>query len=132
MGEFIEKYIFPGGELTHISVVMETLTNGGLEDLDVENLRPHYARTLWAWSDGLEARLPEAARILGADQGERSLRAYRLYLAGCAMAFQHGWIALHQILAQQPATGRPDELDDPADLSYPWRRDYMYKDPSPG
>jgi len=126
MGEFIEKYIFPGGELTHVSVVMQTLANGGLEDLDVENLRPHYARTLWAWSDRLEARLPDAARILGADQGERSLRAYRLYLAGCAMAFEHGWIALHQILAQHPATGRADELDLPADLSYPWRRDYMY------
>ncbi|MGW9066858.1 class I SAM-dependent methyltransferase [Achromobacter animicus] len=129
MGEFIEKYIFPGGELTHVSVVMQTLANGGLEDLDVENLRPHYARTLWAWSDRLEARLPDAARILGADQGERSLRAYRLYLAGCAMAFEHGWIALHQILAQHPATGRADELDFPADLSYPWRRDYMYGDP---
>ena len=50
MGEFIEKYIFPGGELTHISVVMEAMTNGGLEEVDVENLRPHYARTLWALS----------------------------------------------------------------------------------
>ncbi|MCW0206563.1 MAG: class I SAM-dependent methyltransferase [Achromobacter sp.] len=127
MGEFIEKYIFPGGELTHISVVMEAMTNGGLEEVDVENLRPHYARTLWAWSDALEARLPEAARILGGEQGERSLRAYRLYLAGCAMGFEHGWIALHQILAQPPATGRPDELDNPPDLAYPWRRDYMYE-----
>ncbi|EJO32227.1 cyclopropane-fatty-acyl-phospholipid synthase [Achromobacter marplatensis] len=128
MGEFIEKYIFPGGELTHISVVMEAMTNGGLEEVDVENLRPHYARTLWAWSDALEARLPEAAQVLGGEQGARSLRAYRLYLAGCAMAFEHGWIALHQILGQPPATGRPDELDHPADLSYPWRRDYMYGD----
>ncbi|WMD20770.1 class I SAM-dependent methyltransferase [Achromobacter seleniivolatilans] len=126
MGEFIEKYIFPGGELTHISVVMEAMTNGGLEEVDVENLRPHYARTLWAWSDALEARLPEAAQVLGGEQGERSLRAYRLYLAGCAMAFEHGWIALHQILGQHPATGRPDELDNPADQAYPWRRDYMY------
>jgi len=126
MGEFIEKYIFPGGELTHVSVVMETLTNGGLEEVDVENLRPHYARTLWAWSDALEARLSDAARILGGEQGERSLRAYRLYLAGCAMGFEHGWIALHQILGQHPATGRPDELDDPPGQAYPWRRDYMY------
>jgi len=126
MGEFIEKYIFPGGELTHISVVMEAMTNGGLEEVDVENLRPHYARTLWAWSDALEARLPEAAQVLGGEHGARSLRAYRLYLAGCAMAFEHGWIALHQILGQPPATGRSDELDNPADLSYPWRRDYMY------
>jgi cyclopropane-fatty-acyl-phospholipid synthase len=43
------------------------------------------------------------------------------------MGFEHGWIALHQILAQPPATGRPDELDNPPDLAYPWRRDYMYE-----
>jgi len=127
MGEFIEKYIFPGGELTHVSHVLETLSNGGLEAVDVENLRPHYARTLWAWSDALEARLDEAAQVLAGEQGARSLRAYRLYLAGCAMGFEHGWIALHQVLAQTLPTGRSDELDNPSGLAYPWRRDYMYE-----
>jgi cyclopropane-fatty-acyl-phospholipid synthase len=126
MGEFIEKYIFPGGELTHISRVMESMADGGLEALDVENIRPHYARTLWAWSDGLERTLGEASKLLPGEQGARSLRAYRLYLAGCAMAFEHGWLALHQIVGQHLATGRPDELDNPADLAYPWRREYMY------
>ncbi len=96
MGDFIEKYIFPGGELTHIGHVMTSLANGGLEALDVENLRPHYARTLWAWSDGLESRLEDARGILTGEQGERALRAYRLYLAGCAAGFENGWIALHQ------------------------------------
>jgi len=128
MGEFIEKYIFPGGELTHISRVLERMTEGGLEDLDIENLRPHYARTLWAWSDALEARLPEARQTLPGEQGERSLRAYRMYLAGCAMGFEHGWIALHQVLAQARGHGRRDELDYPADIAYPWRRDYIYGD----
>ncbi|MDS1141004.1 class I SAM-dependent methyltransferase [Pusillimonas sp. SM2304] len=126
MGEFIEKYIFPGGELTHVSHVLGHLANGGLEDLDVENLRPHYARTLWAWSDALEARLPEARQTLQGEHGERSLRAYRIYLAGCAMGFEHGWIALHQVLAQARGHGRSDELDHPQDIAYPWRRDYMY------
>lgn len=126
MGEFVEKYIFPGGELTHISSVMGALTHGGLEAVDVENLRPHYARTLWAWSDALEARLPEASQVLQGEEGARSLRAYRLYLAGCAMAFEHGWIALHQILATGLSDGRSDELDNPSDLAYPWRRTYMY------
>jgi cyclopropane-fatty-acyl-phospholipid synthase len=126
MGEFIEKYIFPGGELTHISRVMESMAEGGLEAVDVENLRPHYARTLWAWSDALEQKLDEAAKVLPGEQGARSLRAYRLYLAGCAMAFEHGWIALHQIVGQGLATGRADELDNPADIAYPWRRDYIY------
>lgn len=127
MGEFIEKYIFPGGELTHVSHVLRHMTEGGLEDLDVENLRPHYARTLWAWSDALETCLPQAAKTLSdGEQGQRSLRAYRMYLAGCAMGFEHGWIALHQVLAQPRGVGRSDELDHPADIEYPWRRDYIY------
>jgi cyclopropane-fatty-acyl-phospholipid synthase len=126
MGDFIERYIFPGGELTHISRVMETMAEGHLEAVDVENLRPHYARTLWAWSDSLESQLDAAAKVLPGEQGAKSLRAYRLYLAGCAMAFEHGWIALHQVLGQALATGRSDELDLPADLAYPWRRDYIY------
>jgi len=126
MGDFIEKFIFPGGELSHIHYVLQTMAEAGLEDLDVENIRPHYARTLWAWSDALEARLDEARTILASPQGERSLRAYRMYLAGCAMGFEHGWIALHQILAQPQPSGRSDELDYPEDQAYPWRRDYIY------
>lgn len=129
MGQFIDKYIFPGGELTHASTVMQAVALGGLETVDMENLRPHYARTLWAWSDALEAQLDRAAEILTRDRGEegmKSLRAYRLYLAGCAMGFEHGWIALHQFLMAPMPTGRSDELDMPADLGYPWRRDYIY------
>ncbi|MGB6242494.1 MAG: class I SAM-dependent methyltransferase [Castellaniella sp.] len=126
MGDFIEKFIFPGGELSHIHYVLQAMTEAGLEDLDVENIRPHYARTLWAWSDALEARLDEARAILNTAQGERSLRAYRMYLAGCAMGFEHGWIALHQIIAQPQPPGRSDELDYPDGQAYPWRRDYIY------
>ena len=126
MGDFIEKYIFPGGELTHIGNVVTNMAKGGLEALDVENLRPHYARTLWAWSDALESQIDAAAVVLNGEQGARALRAYRLYLAGCAMGFEHGWISLYQILGQHMPTGRPDELDLPDDLAYPWRRDYIY------
>ncbi|GAA4331905.1 class I SAM-dependent methyltransferase [Pigmentiphaga soli] len=127
MGEFIEKYIFPGGELVHISKVLERLSQGGLEAVDVENLRPHYARTLWAWSDGLEARLDEAYRILSGEQGAKSVRAYRLYLAGCAMAFERGWISLHQVLCQRQDSVLGDQLDEPPGQAYPFRRDYMYR-----
>ena len=127
MGDFIEKYIFPGGELTHVGHVLTQMGNAGLESVDIENLRPHYARTLWAWSDALEARLDQAREILNTEQGQRALRAYRLYLAGCAAGFENGWIALYQIVGQHlPTCGRPDELDLPNDLAYPWRRDYMY------
>lgn len=126
MGEFIDKYIFPGGELTHISNVLHGMTEGGLEDLDVENLRPHYARTLWAWSDRLESQLEAARATLSSEHGERSLRAYRMYLAGCAMGFEHGWIGLHQVLAQHRGGWKGDELVTDGTSAYPWRRDYMY------
>lgn len=124
MGGFIEKYIFPGGELTHVAHVARHLAEGGLELLDAENLRPHYARTLWAWSDGLEARLTEARRVAS----EQTVRAYRLYLAGCAMAFEQGWIALYQLLAARPSgrVGEPGEALRGAQSDYPFNRGYMY------
>ncbi|VCU72546.1 Cyclopropane mycolic acid synthase 1 [Pigmentiphaga humi] len=127
MGDFIEKYIFPGGELVHVSKVLETLSDGGLEAVDVENLRPHYARTLWAWSDGLEAKLDEAYRILPGEQGAKSVRAYRLYLAGCAMAFEQGWISLNQVLCQRQGIFDGTQLDNPPGQAYPFRRDYIYR-----
>lgn len=127
MGEFIEKYIFPGGELTHVSHVLHHLAEGGLESLDIENLRPHYARTLWAWSDGLEAKLKEAQQVLEGEQGQRALRAYRMYLAGCAMSFEHGWISLHQVLAQRSQVVAAESLAQiPEAGLYPWRRNYIY------
>jgi cyclopropane-fatty-acyl-phospholipid synthase len=130
MGDFIEKYIFPGGELLHVTAVLEHLAHSGLEMVDTENLRPHYARTLWDWSDALEARLDEALGVLAADGGperaEKTLRAYRLYLAGSAMSFEQGWIALHQILATRPAVDTQPEAIKGAQSIYPFSRDYMY------
>jgi cyclopropane-fatty-acyl-phospholipid synthase len=122
MGDFIEKYIFPGGELVHVSRLLEHMARAGLEVVDAENLRPHYARTLWDWSDALEAQLDTAHKVLAADGGdkraEKTLRAYRLYLAGSAMSFEKGWLALHQVLATRPS-------DSPS--AYPFKRDYMYQ-----
>lgn len=136
MGEFIERYIFPGGELLHVSVVLQELARAGLEMLDTENLRPHYARTLWAWSDALEARLQEARHILvsqhGQELGEKALRAYRLYLAGSALAFERGWIALHQILAARPTGEVEGGACRGAQSDYPFNRAYMYEDGAVG
>lgn len=131
MGEFIGKYIFPGGELLHISHVLREMAEAGLEMVDTENLRPHYARTLWAWSDGLEARLDEAREVLAstldAQAGDRALRAYRLYLAGCAMGFEQGWTSLHQILATRPDGDLHTGALRGAQSSYPFKRDYVYR-----
>jgi cyclopropane-fatty-acyl-phospholipid synthase len=122
MGRFIERYIFPGGELVHLSHALKTLADAGLEALDVENLRPHYARTLWAWSDGLEGRLAEARDIAR----DGVVRAFRLYLAGSAMCFERGWLSLHQTLASRPS-GDIDQGTLPgAQSPYPFNRSYVY------
>ena len=137
MGEFIEKYIFPGGELLHVSQVLHDLARSGLEMVDTENLRPHYARTLWAWSDALESRLADAQRVLERDGDARGagrvLRAYRLYLAGCAMSFEQGWISLHQMLAARP-NGEPGAGSGGlrgAQSAYPFNRSYIYNRDGP-
>jgi cyclopropane-fatty-acyl-phospholipid synthase len=131
MGDFISKYIFPGGELLHPSLVLREMAIGGLEMVDVENLRPHYARTLWAWSDALEARLDEACQVLERTHGPEGagtvLRAYRLYLAGCAMSFERGWIALHQILATRPDGKMNTGPLRGAQSVYPFNREYIYR-----
>ncbi len=123
MGDFIERYIFPGGELLHVSHVLEVMSDSRLEPLDVENLRPHYARTLWAWSDRLESHLDKARSITR----EAVVRAYRLYLAGSAMSFEQGWISLHQMLAARPngdVNGGPMRG---AQSHFPFNREYMYR-----
>lgn len=123
IGDFIERYIFPGGELVHISQMLQALADQGLEALDVENLRPHYARTLWAWSDALEAQLDRARALTG----EKVVRAYRLYLAGSAMGFERGWMALHQTLASRPSGELAGGGLRGAQSAYPFNRDYIYR-----
>ncbi len=115
MGGFIEKHIFPGGELVHVARAVQGLARGGLELLDAENLRPHYARTLWAWSDALEQQRDRACALTN----EATVRAYRLYLAGSAMCFERGWLSLYQLLAARPDGPRPTQSD------YPFTRQHM-------
>lgn len=64
-------------------------------------LRPHYAQTPWCWVDALEDHVDVARRVLGKD-ADLVISAYRLYLAGSAMAFEHGWMSLYQILGAHP------------------------------
>jgi cyclopropane-fatty-acyl-phospholipid synthase len=98
IGEFVDDYVFPGGELMHVSTVMREMARQGLETWDAECLRPHYARTLWHWVDRLEARR-DAARAL---VGEKKLRVWLIYMAGSAHAFARGWISIYQLLGGRP------------------------------
>lgn len=122
MGEFIEAHIFPGGELVHVSAQARSLSASGLELLDVENLRPHYARTLWDWSHALESRLDQARELAS----EAHVRAYRLYLAGSATAFERGWLSIHQLLASRPDGNLDSGSLRGAQCSYPFQRGHLY------
>jgi cyclopropane-fatty-acyl-phospholipid synthase len=114
-GEFIDKYVFPHGELPHLSLVLKEMAAAGLEVMDVETLRRHYATTLAHWSGRLERGLA-AAR---SHTDERRLRIWRTYLAGCALAFDNGWVSIQQVLAVKSAEPRAYPL--------PWTRDWIYK-----
>ena len=118
IGDFVEEYVFPGGELAHVSKVIEGMAAEGLEVIDAEALREHYAKTLWHWCEGLEANADSAR----AEVGEEKYRVWRIYLAGSAHAFERGWLSLWQLLAGKPL---PDGR-----LPHPLTRRYMY--PCPG
>jgi cyclopropane-fatty-acyl-phospholipid synthase len=114
-GDFIDRYVFPHGELPHVAMMTARISDTGLEVVDVESLRLHYARTLDFWSERLESRLEEAAKLVP----DQALRIWRLYLAGCAYAFKRGWINLHQILAVKPYEDGSHDL--------PWSRADLYR-----
>ena len=114
-GAFIDRYVFPHGELPHISMISARICEAGLEVVDVESLRLHYAKTLNHWSENLENQLHRAAALVP----EKTLRIWRLYLAGCAYAFSKGWMNLHQILAVKPFADGHHDL--------PWTREDIYR-----
>lgn len=97
-GKFIGRYVFPHGELPHLSTAIADMSDQGLEVVDVESLRLHYALTLEHWSRNFEACFAEAARHVP----DKTLRIWRIYLAGCAYGFKRNWMNLHQILAVKP------------------------------
>ncbi|HET6757104.1 MAG TPA: class I SAM-dependent methyltransferase [Burkholderiales bacterium] len=114
IGRFIEDYVFPGGELLHVSEVLRDMAAAGLELRDAECLRPHYAQTLWRWVRRLEQNEAKARELVG----EKTYRIWRVYMAGSAHAFRRGWLSIFQLLG-----GRP--LAD-GTLPLPMTRDYLY------
>lgn len=114
-GRFIDRYVFPNGELPHLSLVMREMASAGLEVQDVESLRRHYAMTLRHWTTRFEAAGDRLREMVG----EKRFRIWRAYLAGCAFGFSQGWIGLHQIVA----TRAGDAL---AETDYPLTREHMY------
>ena len=113
VGNFIDKYVFPDGELPHISLVLSEMSAAGFEVADVESLRRHYARTCEYWATNIEKNRAEAVRIAG----EKRYRIWSIYLAGCAFGFARDWMNIYQMLAVKAR--RPNPL--------PPTRDWIYR-----
>jgi cyclopropane-fatty-acyl-phospholipid synthase len=95
---FINRYVFPDGELVDVADVVRAMERAGFEVRDVESLREHYTRTLRAWVANLEGSWDTAVKLVG----EARARVWRLYMAASANAFEHGAIAVHQVLGVRP------------------------------
>jgi cyclopropane-fatty-acyl-phospholipid synthase len=91
---FINRYVFPDGELSAPGVIMNAFNNAGFEIRHEENLREHYALTLKHWGENLEAHWDEAV----AEAGLGTARVWRIYMAASRMGFDLNTIQLHQML----------------------------------
>jgi cyclopropane-fatty-acyl-phospholipid synthase len=101
--EFINRYVFPDGELDRVSKIQGGMEEAGFEIQEVENLRQHYAKTLRHWVSRLEANHDEAIRHVS----EATFRVWRLYMAASALEFESGGTQIYQILASRRPDRRP-------------------------
>ncbi|WP_174185389.1 class I SAM-dependent methyltransferase [Nocardia barduliensis] len=101
-GDFIDRYVFPDGELIGSGRIISEIQNIGLEVLHEENLREHYALTLHEWCKNLVANWDACV----AEVGEGTAKVWGLYMAGCRLGFQRNVVQLHQVLGVKlPADG---------------------------
>jgi cyclopropane-fatty-acyl-phospholipid synthase len=112
-GAFIDRYIFPDGELTGSGRIITEMQDAGLEVRHEENLREHYAMTCRAWARNLAANWDECV----AEAGEGTARVWGLYLAGCSRGFEVDDIELHQVLGVR--------LDEDGRAGFPLRPDWL-------
>ena len=108
-GAFIDRYVFPDGELTGVGRIQVAAQDAGLEVRHVENLREHYAMTLKGWCDNLVEHWDEALEEVTVGRA----KVWGIYLAGSRLAFERNEIELHHVLAVKP--------DPHGDASWPLR-----------
>ena len=111
--EFINRYVFPDGQLDTVSNLQRGMERARFEIADVEALRPHYALTLRHWVARLEQHHTQALQHVS----ESTWRIWRLYMAACALEFESGEIGVYQVLASKRAVGAAQT---------PLTRRYMY------
>ncbi|MGA8994876.1 MAG: class I SAM-dependent methyltransferase [Nocardioidaceae bacterium] len=97
-GAFIDRYVFPDGELTGSGRIITEMQNLGLEVRHEENLREHYALTLKGWCENLVEHWDECV----AEVGEGTAKVWGIYMAGSRLSFERNEIQLHQVLAVRP------------------------------
>ncbi len=112
---WIVKQIFPGGHIPSLSEMMRVFEPYKFSILDVENLRPHYARTCASWLENFEAVADKVADMYD----EEFVRMWRLYLAGSSAGFQSGTLQLYQVVFTPRGNNR-----------VPWTREYQYSETS--
>lgn len=100
---FVGAYVFPDGALLPVHEMVRVLHAGGFEILDVEQLRPHYARTLRHWVANLEGSWDDAVD----EVGERTARVWHAYMSGSVVGFETGDLGVVQVLAARPGTDLP-------------------------
>ena len=110
---FVRRRIFPGGELIRLHETIRAAEMAGFEVLDVENLRPHYARTCRLWEQRLTARREEALRLVD----EETFRAWRIWLAASSLSFEDGYTSIYQVLLAKRDATRAH-----------WTREYIYRE----
>jgi cyclopropane-fatty-acyl-phospholipid synthase len=111
---FVERHVFPGAYAPTLRQAADVLEPAHLSVLDVENLRPHYARTLESWLQRFESHREEVARRFD----ERFVRIWRLYLAGSVAGFRTGSLQLFQVLFARERSN-----------AVPWTRNHLYTRP---
>jgi cyclopropane-fatty-acyl-phospholipid synthase len=109
---FLQQRVFPGGELPHLSEIIREAEKAGFEVLDVENLRPHYARTCRLWVERLMAHQDACCELVG----RLVHRTWLLYLAASAVTFEEGLTEVHQVLLTKRSSPRVRH----------WSRRYIY------
>jgi cyclopropane-fatty-acyl-phospholipid synthase len=115
--EFINRYVFPDGQLDNISNIQRSMEDAKFEIADVEALRAHYALTLRAWVGRLESRHSRALEYVS----EATYRVWRLYMSACALEFESGHLGIYQVLASKRG---------PQQARLPLTRRHLYSRPA--
>jgi cyclopropane-fatty-acyl-phospholipid synthase len=111
-GPFIDRYVFPDGELEAVGTIVSAMQDNGFEVRHGENLREHYARTLAAWCANLDAHWDEAVQ----EAGVRRARVWALYMAASRLGFERHTVELQQVLGVK--------LDPAGEAAMPLRPDW--------